>query len=172
MSSARNVHVARSRAAAAAPAADEPRLPMLGGLLRLARQELVNFLESEFAAAGMGDVRPAQYAVCQQLGAAPRGLRLTELAAYAGVTKPSMSALVDALERAGYVERVDDPTDQRAQLVRFTAKGRRFGRTAIRAMQAFEARWEQRVGKAEVAQLRRILRRIVESRSDVGASSD
>src|SRR5436309_2696772 len=97
--------------------------PLLGGLLRLVRQELVNEVERALAAAGFDDVRPAHWAVCQQLAAAPHGLRLTELATFAGITKPSMSALVDGLESTGYVERVAHPTDQRAQLVRFTERG-------------------------------------------------
>jgi len=112
----------------------------------------------------MSDVRPAQYAVCQQLGSHPEGLRLTELAAYAGITKPSMSALVDGLERTGYVERVADPRDQRAQLVRFTARGRAFSKTAFRAVTGFEREWAKRVGEKEIETLRRILRAIVDSR--------
>jgi DNA-binding MarR family transcriptional regulator len=141
------------------------QLPLLGGLLRLCHQELVNEVARRLAAAGMSDVRPAQYAVCQQLAGHPAGLRLTELAAYSGITKPSMSALVDGLERSGYVERVADTRDQRAQLVRFTARGRAFAKTALRAVASFEREWARRVGEREIEALRRTLRAIVESRS-------
>jgi DNA-binding MarR family transcriptional regulator len=144
------------------------QLPLLGGLLRLCYQELVNELGRQLAAAGMDDVRPAQYAVCQQLAANRQGLRLTELAAYAGITKPSMSALVDGLERASYVERVADARDQRAQLVRFTARGRSFARTAFRATARFEQTWARRVGVRELETLRRILRALVDSRPRAG----
>lgn len=140
------------------------QLPLLGGLLRLCHQELLNQVGRDLQAAGMGDVRSAQFAVCQQLAAHPEGLRLTELAAYAGITKPSMSALVDGLERAGYVERAADERDQRAQLVRFTARGWRFADTAVRAVARFEAAWAERVGAREIDTLRRILRALVDSR--------
>jgi DNA-binding MarR family transcriptional regulator len=51
------------------------------------------------------------------------GGRLTELAAAAGVTKQSMSALVDDMERFGYVRRVPDPDDRRAKRICFTPAG-------------------------------------------------
>jgi DNA-binding MarR family transcriptional regulator len=89
---------------------------------------------------------------------------LTELASYAGVTKPSMSALVDGLQEGGYVERVADPEDQRAQRIRLTARGRRFVDVALRAVRKMEARWADRIGARDVETLRRLLRALVESR--------
>ncbi len=156
-------------------------LPMLGALLRLARQEVVNHIERQLANAGMGDVSPSQWAVTQQLGGSPEGLRLTELAAYAGLTKPSMSALVDGLEASGYVERVAHPTDKRAQLVRFTERGWELGAVSLRAMRAVEKSWASRIGADDLETLRCVLRRVVESRpplpdepiaKDSSASSD
>jgi len=47
------------------------------------------------------------------------------LAAAEGVSAPTMSRLVDALERDGLVARASDPDDARGVLVRPTAKGRR-----------------------------------------------
>ncbi len=49
--------------------------------------------------------------------------RVTELAVAQGVSQPSMTALVTGLERSGYVERRDDPTDKRAALVELTDAG-------------------------------------------------
>ena len=46
---------------------------------------------------------------------------MSELARRAQITKQSMSELVAHLERHGYVERVPDPDDRRAKLVRATA---------------------------------------------------
>jgi DNA-binding MarR family transcriptional regulator len=132
--------------------------------MRLCRQEVLNEVDRALAAAGMGDVRQAHYAVTQQLAGAPDGLRLTELASYAGITKPSMSALVDALEGRGYVERVPDARDQRAQLVRFTARGWGAARVARRAVLRVERGWARRVGERDLESLRRILRTLVDSR--------
>ncbi|MHB8244652.1 MAG: MarR family winged helix-turn-helix transcriptional regulator [Acidimicrobiales bacterium] len=52
--------------------------------------------------------------------------RLTRLAAFEGVTQPSMTALVTKLEHEGIVERRSDSTDGRAVLVALTAAGERY----------------------------------------------
>lgn len=52
------------------------------------------------------------------------GTRATELARRMDITKQAVGQLVAELEQAGIVERVPDPTDGRARLVRFTDAGR------------------------------------------------
>jgi DNA-binding MarR family transcriptional regulator len=59
--------------------------------------------------------------------------RITDLAAIEGVTQPSMTALVTVLERAGLVERGQDPRDQRVVLVALTAAGTDYLRSRRRA---------------------------------------
>jgi DNA-binding MarR family transcriptional regulator len=49
--------------------------------------------------------------------------RITDLAVSEGVTQPSMTALVTALEKSGLVERRQDVSDQRVVLVALTEKG-------------------------------------------------
>jgi len=51
-------------------------------------------------------------------------VRLTALAAAAGISQPSMTELVHRLERQGLALRVDDPKDGRAALVDITDAGR------------------------------------------------
>jgi DNA-binding MarR family transcriptional regulator len=51
-------------------------------------------------------------------------VRVTTLAAAAGIGQPSMTELVQRLERQGLVTRVDDPEDGRAALVAITDAGR------------------------------------------------
>ena len=63
----------------------------------------------------------AQARIAQRI--ADEGSRLTDLAEQAQVTKQTASLLVTALEREGLVERVPDPADGRASLIRFTRKG-------------------------------------------------
>jgi DNA-binding MarR family transcriptional regulator len=55
--------------------------------------------------------------------------RITDLAASEGVAQPSMTVLVTALERAGFVERHSDPADKRVTLVALTAAGSEYLRT-------------------------------------------
>lgn len=51
-------------------------------------------------------------------------LRLTAVAASEGVSQPSMSQLVQRLERQGFVTRVADPEDGRASLIALAEAGR------------------------------------------------
>ena len=62
-------------------------------------------------------------------------LRVSDLAAREAMTQPGVTMLVNRLAEAGYAERVPDPTDRRAALVRITDAGRAVltERTANRA---------------------------------------
>jgi DNA-binding MarR family transcriptional regulator len=51
-------------------------------------------------------------------------LRISDLAVRESVSQPGMTTIVNRLEAAGQAERVADPTDGRAALVRITAAGR------------------------------------------------
>ena len=51
------------------------------------------------------------------------GTRLTELARRLGVSKQAAGQIVDELEEFGMLERIADPQDARAKLVRFSKKG-------------------------------------------------
>lgn len=53
------------------------------------------------------------------------GLAATELAREAGLTTGATTALIDRLERAGYVERTRDAADRRRVLVQLTPDARR-----------------------------------------------
>lgn len=59
--------------------------------------------------------------------------RITDLAVIEGVAQPSMTALVNVLERAGLVERRPAPHDQRVVLVALTAAGADYLRARRRA---------------------------------------
>src|SRR5215468_10464789 len=54
----------------------------------------------------------------------PDGTRLTVLAERAQISHQAMGEMVDELVRHGYLERVADPADRRARLIRATARGR------------------------------------------------
>ena len=74
--------------------------------------------------------------------------RITDLSASEGVTQPSMTSLVTALERSGLVERRQDPNDQRVVLVALTEAGADYLRKRRRAgMDAFA----QLIGKLPAA---------------------
>ena len=130
--------------------------PMNTGLLLfLPYRAMETRVFEELAAAGFGDVTPAQARVFQRI--APDGSRLTDLAAQAGITKQSAGFLVDQLERAGYVERVPDPEDGRARLVRISERGARSVAASRHVVQQVEAEWASHLGADRMAQLRDIL---------------
>ncbi|MGN9912135.1 MarR family winged helix-turn-helix transcriptional regulator [Phytohabitans sp. LJ34] len=112
------------------------------------------------AAAGFDDFTPAQARVFQRI--APEGSRLTELAEQAQITKQSAGFLVDQLERAGYVERVPDPTDARARLVRVAPRGAKAIPLAAAAVAEVEAEWVAHLGARRMSQLRGILTQLRE----------
>ncbi|WP_116451652.1 MarR family winged helix-turn-helix transcriptional regulator [Blastococcus litoris] len=107
------------------------------------------------AEAGFHDVTPAQARVFQRIS--PQGSRLTELAAQAGVTKQTAGFLVDQLERAGYVERVPDPADGRARLVRVAERGARSVEASRAIVAQVEAEWTAHLGEHRMVELREIL---------------
>jgi DNA-binding MarR family transcriptional regulator len=131
---------------------------LLGALLRLSRQEIVSHLELGLRALG---APPFQDAVLQPLYQHPEGLRITELARIAGVTKQSIAEMVDAMEAAGYVERLADPSDGRARLVRLTRRGKAVNKRARELVRQVEARWAERIGAARIKALRETLAAIV-----------
>ncbi|MRH90995.1 MarR family transcriptional regulator [Nocardia sp. SYP-A9097] len=92
----------------------------------------------------------------------PDGTRLTELAERAQVTKQTAGFLVDQLERAGYVERVPDPSDGRARLVWLSERGRTMAETGNRVSARIEAEWAAHLGERRMAQLRDALTRLRE----------
>jgi DNA-binding MarR family transcriptional regulator len=100
----------------------------------------------------------------QPLWNRPEGVRLTELAQTARITKQSMGALVDSLELGGYVERVDDPDDARAWRVRLTSRGRQYGRDVRKFAQETEKSVANRIGARRLQELRKTLALFVESK--------
>ena len=139
---------------------DEPE-PGLGTLLRMSYQVMAGSVEPALANAGFGDVRSAHLPVIQALSRSSSGLRSTELATYARITKQSMGYLIDSLAAGAYVERVPDPTDQRAKAVCLTPRGWEVSRTIRSAVLDVEADWAERVGAERMKQLRATLSDLV-----------
>jgi DNA-binding MarR family transcriptional regulator len=112
-------------------------------------------LHRRFAERGHPDIRAPHGNVMQFLD--DGGTRVSALAERAQMTKQSMAELVTHLERLGYVQRVPDPSDRRAKLVRATPRGRELYVIAREVVAEIEAEWTQRLGKAKMRQLRALL---------------
>lgn len=103
--------------------------------------------------AGVPQLRPAHTTLFPHIDL--EGTRITEIARRVGISKQAVAQLVDELEAMGGLERVPDPTDGRAKLVRFAHRN---GKLSLLGGLAFlhelEADLEGAVGKARMENLR------------------
>ena len=124
----------------------------IGDLLGDIRTGLVDELQQRITAAGYGDVRAAHDCVFRYLD--PQGTRLRELATRSQMTPQSVGEHVDELELLGYVERVPDPSDRRAKLIRPTERGLAFMAAGLDALAEIEREWSSAIGTETLVQLR------------------
>jgi DNA-binding MarR family transcriptional regulator len=134
--------------------------PFVGLLMFIASRDVETRVVAAMRRAGIDDITLAQARVAARVG--PNGTRLTELAEQAQVTKQTATALVDRLEAAGYVERVPDPSDGRARLVRLTARAETLMPIARAEEQRIEQEWEAHLGARRMRELREALVRLRE----------
>jgi DNA-binding MarR family transcriptional regulator len=88
---------------------------------------------------------------------AENGSRLTDLAERAMMTKQTVGEVVSDLEQLGYVERVPDPDDGRAKIIRLTPRGREAYATGRRLIDELEHDWAERFGEERMTALRELL---------------
>jgi DNA-binding MarR family transcriptional regulator len=130
----------------------------LGILLREPFRIGSEVLHQRLAERGHPEVRPPHGNVFQFLDA--EGTRVAVLAQRAQITKQSMAELVAHLERHGYVERLPDPHDRRAKLVRATPRGDEVYAIARQVVAEIEQQWTERLGAAKMRQLRELLQEL------------
>jgi DNA-binding MarR family transcriptional regulator len=92
----------------------------------------------------------------------PEGTRASVLAERAGMSRPSMGELIDELETLGYVERVPDPDDRRAKLIKPTDQTLNRQRLAREVSDEIERAYIKRLGQQRHRQLRRALFDLIE----------
>lgn len=137
--------------------AKNERAPMIGALIRVAAQAMSQRYARWLETSGFDEIQPAHASAIQPLWEMPEGARITTLASAARITKQSMSALVDHLEKHGYVERLDDPDDARATRVRLTARGKAYGRAARAFGRELEVELAEKIGEKRLEDLRATL---------------
>jgi len=130
----------------------------LHGLLEFAFDAIVEEFCSELERGEFSDIRPTHGCVFRYMR--ERGLRLTEIAERGNMTKQSAGEVVDYLVARGYVERVPDPDDRRAKLVRLTERGTAAQAYGFRLLAEIEKRWGERYGAERIAGLRAMLEEI------------
>lgn len=124
-------------------------------LMYIASRSAANRIFEALQERGFDDATIAQSRL--MMGIDPDGTRLSVLAERAQIAKQTATALVDKLERAGYVERVADPTDGRARLVRMTARAKSVISYASAEEERIEEEWRAHLGAERMQQLREAL---------------
>ena len=116
-------------------------------------------LHTELGARGMRDfpgLRGSHRRILQMIP--PQGLRITDLALLAGMTKQALGEFVDALEESGFVSIRRDPADGRVRLVTRTAQGDQAAVAAQRAIEDIERAWREEIGAAHYDAMKQVLR--------------
>ena len=124
---------------------------------------LVKNLHKHLAEQGYAEISPSHGLVFQYLE--EEGSRITLLAARAGMTKQSMSALVYQLEDYGYLKRKPDAHDARAILFRLTAKGQALRTKAQNINYQFEQEWKQALGAESYETFRTMIKKLAEAQT-------
>ena len=114
----------------------------------------VELEETEFA-----DIRPTHGCVFGFVR--DEGMRPTQLATLAGMTKQSVGEVVDDLVKLGYAERIPDPADKRAKLICLTDRGRDAQSVGFEIFARLERRWMDRYGEEPWALMRTFLEQVV-----------
>jgi DNA-binding MarR family transcriptional regulator len=116
---------------------------------------MVRASNSHARALGHPDLRPAHARLMVFLGW--EGSRITDIARAQDVSKNAVGQLVTELEELGYVERVPDPVDGRAKIVRYTDAGVALIGDAAAIAEQLNAEIANIVGVQRLGELRSML---------------
>jgi DNA-binding MarR family transcriptional regulator len=133
----------------------------LGFLLAKAGQRWNELLAERFAREGYADVRPSYGSLLVPLFEQD-GLRMSELAARARLSKQTMTTMVRLLERDGFVRRTPDPTDRRATLVRLTPRARGLQPVVEQVLGELDALVHTTLSSTDHARLKAMLKGVID----------
>ena len=140
------------------PGGELPRY--VGAMLRVVWQWVRDQMYAGVVAAGYDDLNAAHVGLWRYPGL--DGLRPSQLADLAGITKQSVNDLLGHLERHGYLGRVPDPADGRARVIRLTSKGRQLEQTIYAESGAAQLQIAEILGPRRFAQLHSSLELLTE----------
>ena len=94
------------------------------------------------------------------------GSRAVDIAKISGISKQAAGKIIDELKSSGYIETTPDPADSRANIVRFTIRGKKLLQDALNETQKLEKRWAIAAGLKDLNQLKRQLATLLETCDD------
>ncbi len=140
--------------------------PAIGGLLRMVWQLHRDRMYERLVEAGYTEVTRAQFALLRYPGV--DGMRPSEAAELAGLSKQTVNDLLGELEATGYLQRKPHPVDGRGRIVRLTPRGKRLQSTAHQISRELEADWATQIGAERIASLKRTLEDMLANAAHTG----
>lgn len=127
----------------------------LGILVLTAYQGFVRQLHAAMAEKGFDDLGRSDGVVMRVVHS--RGQTVSELSGLLEISPQGAAQIVEDMERRGYVERRQDPTDARSRIVELSDRGRAAIAAARAFHKGFETRMRRKHGAATIDAFRAVL---------------
>jgi len=85
------------------------------------------------------------------------GLSLTQISQGLMLENPTVTGLIDRLEKSGYVKRSDHPNDRRVYLVHLTEKGKKVAKKALPIVKKLNEQIKEGYSKGEIEDFMKVL---------------
>ncbi len=118
-------------------------------------QKLIVNLQKSFSKSGI-EVTPIQVMLLFFLQQ-NNGLSLTQISQGLMLENPTVTGLIDRLEKLGYVKRSDHPNDRRIYLVHLTKKGNKVANKALPIVKKLNEEIKKGYSKEEVENFKKVL---------------
>jgi DNA-binding MarR family transcriptional regulator len=118
-------------------------------------QKLITNLQKSFSESGI-EVTPIQVMLLFFLQQND-GLSLTQISQGLMLENPTVTGLIDRLEKSGYVKRSDHPNDRRVYLVHLTEKGKKVAKKALPIVKKLNEQIKAGYSKGEIEDFKKVL---------------
>jgi DNA-binding MarR family transcriptional regulator len=118
-------------------------------------QKLIINLQRAFSESGV-EVTPIQVMLLFFLQK-NNGLSLTQISHGLMLENPTVTGLIDRLEKSGYVKRSDHPNDRRVYLIYLTEKGRKVANKALPIVKNLNEQIKEGYSKGEIENFKKVL---------------
>jgi DNA-binding MarR family transcriptional regulator len=124
-------------------------------LISRVHQKLLANLQKSFSESGI-EVTPIQVMLLFFLQQ-NNGLSLTQISQGLMLENPTVTGLIDRLEKSGYVKRSDHPNDRRVYLVHLTEKGNKVAKKALPIVKKLNEQIKEGYSKEEIGNFTKVL---------------
>ena len=118
-------------------------------------QKLITNLQNAFSESGV-EVTPIQVMLLFFLQKND-GSSLTQISHGLMLENPTVTGLIDRLEKSGYVKRSDHPNDRRVYLVYLTEKGKKVANKALPIVKNLNEQIKEGYSKGEIENFKKVL---------------